>query len=102
MFKKATLALFGMVLAVSLIAPPKASAQIHVGIGIGSPVVVVQPAYVAYDEPYFVSHNWNYGYHDGYYYDHGTRYQRDNRGHRHYDNRYRDGRHARDHGHHGG
>ena len=103
MLKKAALAVFGLVLAVTVMSPPKAVAQIRVGIGIESPVVVVQPAYVVYDEPYYVSHNWDSGYHEGYYYDHGTRYQRDNRGHRHYDNRFRDGRHERDHhdrGHH--
>jgi hypothetical protein len=106
MLKKAALALFGLVLAFTLIAPPKAEARVHIGVSIGSPepygVVVVHPAaYVEYNDAYFVSHNWNSGYHDGYYYGHGQRYRRDDRGYRHYDNRYRDGRHDRDHGHHG-
>lgn len=104
MLKKAALALFGLVFAVTLMTPPKAEAQIHIGVRIGSPepygMVVVQPApYVAYDDAYFVSHNWNSGYHDGYYYGHGNRYRRDDRGYRHYDNRYRDARHDRDHRH---
>jgi hypothetical protein len=103
MYKKAALALFGLVFAVALIAPPKATAQIHIGVRIGSPepygMVVVQPApYVEYDNAYFVSHNWNSGYHEGYYYGHGNRYRRDDRGYRHYDNRYRDARRNRDHG----
>jgi hypothetical protein len=97
MLKKAALALFGLVLAMTFMAPPKAVAQVHVGVGIGTPVVVQPAPYVEYDEPYFVAHNWNSGYHDGYYYGHGTRYQRDEHGHRHYDNRFRDGRSARGH-----
>ena len=108
MLKKIALSVFGLVLAFTLMTPPKAAAQVHIGVRIGSPepygMVVVQPApYVVYDEPYFVSHNWNSGYHEGYYYGHGQRYRRDDRGYRHYDNRYRDGRHDRehhDHGHH--
>jgi hypothetical protein len=106
MFKKIALALFGLVIAITLISPPKATAQIRFGVRIGSPepygTVVVQPApYVVYDEPYYVSHNWNSGYHEGYYYGHGQRYRRDDRGYRHYDNRYRDGRFAREHHDHG-
>ena len=102
MLKKVTLALFGLVLAVTLATPPKASAQIHFGVRIGSPepygTVIVQPApYMEYDEAYYGSHNWNSGYHDGYYYSRGQRYRRDDRGYRHYDNRYRDGRRDRDH-----
>lgn len=104
MLKKIALAGFGLVLALTMVSPPKAAAQIHVGIGIGVPVVVAPAPVVVYDEPYYVAHNWNYGYHDGYYYGHGTRYQMDGHGHRQYDNRYRDGRSARahhDHGHDG-
>jgi hypothetical protein len=106
MLKKVSLALFGLVLAFTMMTPTKAEARVRIGVSIGSPepygVVVVQPApYVAYDEPYFVAHPWNSGYHEGYYYGHGQRYRRDDRGYRHYDNRYRDGRHERDHGRHG-
>lgn len=108
MIKKAALAIFGMVLAVTLTTPAKAGPRIHIGVQIGSPepygVVVVQPApYVVYDDVYFVSHDWESGYHEGYYYGNGCRYRRDDRGYRHYDNRYRDGRHEwkhRDHGDH--
>jgi hypothetical protein len=102
MLKKAALALFGLVLAMTFMSPPKAmaQAQVHVGVAVGTPEVVVgQPGYVEYDEPYFVAHNWNSGYHDGYYYGHGTRYRMDEHRHRQYDNRFRDGRSAR--GHHG-
>src|ERR1700687_4906809 len=103
MLQKAALALFGLVLAGTLMAPRKSAAQIHIGVRIGSPeqygVVVVQPApYVVYDEPYFVEHNWDSGYHDGYYYGRGTRYRRDDRGYRHYDDRFRQARHDRDRG----
>jgi opacity protein-like surface antigen len=99
MLKKAAFALFGLVLAVTLMSPPKAAAQVHVGVRIGSPVVVQPAPYVVYDEPYYVAHNWNSGYHDGYYYYRGQRYHRDGRGYRHYDTRYRDGRYAREHHH---
>jgi hypothetical protein len=97
MLKKAALALFGLVLAITFMAPPKAMAQVHVGIAIGAPVVVAPAPYVEYDEPYFVAHNWNSGFHDGYYYGGGTRYRMDEHGHRQYDNRFRDGRSARVH-----
>jgi hypothetical protein len=97
MLKKAVLAVFGLVLGLTLVSPPQAAAQVHVGVAIGTPEVVVQPGYVEYDEPYYVAHAWNSGYHDGYYYSHGTRYQRDEHGHRQYDNRFRDGRMAREH-----
>jgi hypothetical protein len=100
MLKKAALALFGLVLAITFMAPPKAMAQVHVGIAIGAPVVVAPAPYVEYDEPYFVAHNWSYGFHDGYYYGGGTRYRMDH-GHRQYDNRFRDGRSARAHHDHG-
>lgn len=108
MLKKAALALFGLVLAMTFVTPPKATAQVHVGIAIGAPVVVAPAPYVEYDEPYFVTHDWNSGFHDGYYYGGGTRYRMDEHGHRQYDNRFRDGRSARvqrahdrghDHGH---
>jgi hypothetical protein len=108
MLKKAALVLFGLTLAVTLMTPPKAQAQVHIGVRIGSPepygTVIVQPApYVVYDEPYYSTHYWNSGYHDGYYYGHGQRYRRDDRGYRHYDNRYRDGRRDWEHNrrHHG-
>jgi hypothetical protein len=104
MLKKAALAVFGLVLAVTVMAPPKAAAQVHIGVQIGAPVVVQPAPVVVYDEPYFVAHHWNSGYHDGYYYDHGTRYRMDH-GHRRYDDRYRDGRREwehHDHGHHDG
>jgi hypothetical protein len=111
MLKKAALAVFGLVLAGTMVSPPRAAAQVHIGVAIGSPEaygtvmvhpapVVVQPApYVVYDEPYVVAHYWDSGYHEGYYYDRGTRY-RDDHGHRHYDNGYRDGRYRYEHDHH--
>ena len=103
MLKKAALALFGLVLASTLMAPQKAVAQVHVGVVIGAPEVVVQPApVVVYDEPYYVAHNWDSGLHDGYYYGGGTRYQMDAHGNKQYDNKFRDGRAARAHNDHGG
>jgi hypothetical protein len=88
MLKKMVLAVFGLIIAVGLMSPPKAGAQV-VGIQIGVPVVA------------FTS-----GYHEGYYYDGGYRYQRDARGYRHYDHSYghnnwdrahRDGNHHDEH-----
>jgi len=104
--KKAALTLFGMVLAAPLMVPMQANAQVHVGVTIGEPVVVrpapvvvrpapvvVQPApVVVYDDAYIVSHNWTFGFHAGWYYDNGTRYWVDARGHRHYDHRYANAR----------
>src|ERR1700687_3268791 len=103
MLKKAALALFGLVLAMTFMAPPKALAQVHVGVAIGEPeVVVVQPApIVVYDEPYFVAHDWDSGLHEGYYYGGGTRYRMDDRGNKQYDDKFRDGRAARSHNDHG-
>lgn len=103
MQRAAALALFGLALAVTSITPPKAVAQIPSAARIATPepngAVVIQPAsYVAYDEAYFLSHNWNSGYHEGYYYGHGQRYRKDLRGFRHYDDRYRSERRDRDHG----
>jgi|SRR5476649_802377 hypothetical protein len=44
MMKKMAFALFGLVVAFALIAPPKAGAEVRVGIGVGLPgYVVVQP-----------------------------------------------------------
>jgi hypothetical protein len=74
MFKRVVFALVGLGFAFVLASPPKAEAQLHVGVQIGAPVVVV-PAYES-------------GYHEGYYYDHGYRYQRDYRGYRRYDHAY--------------
>ena len=101
MLKKAALAAFGLVLTVTLMAPPKAAAQVHIGVNIGTPAaVVVAPApYVMYEQPYIVANYWDTGYHGGYYYDHGTRY-RMNHGHRLYDNRYRESRVRYDREHH--
>ncbi len=101
MLKKAALAVFGLVLTVTLMAPPKAAAQVHIGVSIGSPApVVVQPApYVVYEQPYIVAHYWDSGYHEGYYYEHGARYRLEH-GHRHYDDRYREGRAKYDREHH--
>ena len=123
MHKKAALAGFAFALAMNFSAP-QAQAQVHVGVGIhvGTPVAVVQPApvvvapapvvvappaVVVYDEPFFVAHYWDNGFHDGWYYDHGTRYWIDGSHHRHYDYRYRDGRvawerHRHDNGRHNG
>jgi hypothetical protein len=98
MLQKAALAVFGLVLAFTLMTPSNAVAQVQVGVGIGTPGVVVEPApVVVYDEPYYVAHDWDSGYHDGYYYGHGTRYQKDEHGHKQYDNKFRDGRAARGH-----
>ena len=105
MHKKAALAGFIFVLAMNF----SAQAQVHVGVGVqvGVPVVVAPapvvvapapvvvappPAVVVYDEPFFVAHCWNVGFHDGWYYDNGTRYWIDGRHRRHYDIRYRDER----------
>ncbi len=71
MIKKIAFAVFGLVLTFALASPPKAEAQISVGVQLGGPAVV------------FTS-----GYHDGYYYEDGYRYQRDARGYRHYDHNY--------------
>ena len=81
MWKKMVLAGFALVIAVGLATPPKAEAQV-IGVQIGVPVVTFQS-----------------GYHDGYYYDNGYRYQRDARGFRHYDHSYggHDWRNDRDH-----
>ena len=119
MLKKAALAGFAFVLATNF----SAQAQVHVGVGVHvgvpvvvapapvvvapAPVVVAPPAVVVYDEPFFVAHCWDYGFHDGWYYDDGTRYWIDGRHHRHYDIRYRDERivwerHRHDNGRHNG
>jgi len=71
MFKKIAFAVFGLVMAFALASPPKAEAQVSVGVHLGGPAVV------------FTS-----GYHEGYYYEDGYRYQRDSRGYRHYDRSY--------------
>jgi len=68
MFKKIAIAAFGLVIAIGLASPPKAEAQVAVGVQLGGPVIAFQS-----------------GYHDGYYYENGYRYQRDSRGYRHYD-----------------
>jgi hypothetical protein len=112
MYKKAVLAGFAFALAMNF----SAQAQVRVGVGVqvGAPVVVapapvvvapapvvVRPApvvveappmVVVYDDAFFVAHYWDYGFHDGWYYDQGTRYWVDRRHRRHYDYRYRDGR----------
>ena len=98
MYKKAAFALFGLILAGTFMAPPKAVAQVHVGVAIGEPEVVVAPApVVVYDEPYYAAHDWDSGLHEGYYYGGGTRYQMDERGNKQYDDKFRDGRAARGH-----
>jgi ABC-type nitrate/sulfonate/bicarbonate transport system substrate-binding protein len=58
MLKKLVLAAFGLVIAVGLAMPPKAEAQVAVGVQVGVPVIA------------FTS-----GYHEGYYYEDGYRYQ---------------------------
>jgi hypothetical protein len=63
MLKKMVFAVFGLVLAIGLASAPKAEAQVAVGVQVGAPAVV------------FTS-----GYHEGYYYENGYRYQRDSRG----------------------
>jgi hypothetical protein len=122
--KKAAVAVLGLIFAMSLIGSQRAAAQVHVGVGVsvGTPVVVqpapviIRPApvvveappptVVVYDEAFFVGHCWDYGFHDGWYYDHGTRYWIDRHHSRHYDNRYREARfgwerHRHDNGWHG-
>jgi hypothetical protein len=71
MLKKMVFAVFGLLIVVGLASPPKADAQVAFGVQIGAPAVVFQS-----------------GYHEGYYYDNGYRYQRDARGNRHYDHSY--------------
>ncbi len=71
MWKKLLFAVCGLAIAAGLSSPPEAKAQVQVGVHIGAPVVM------------FTS-----GYHDGYYYEDGYRYQRDQRGYRHYDHAY--------------
>jgi hypothetical protein len=71
MLKKLVFAVFGLLIFVGLASPPKADAQVGIGVQIGTPAVVYQS-----------------GYHEGYYYDNGYRYQRDSRGNRHYDRAY--------------
>ncbi len=97
MLKKAVFAGFGLVLAMTFMAPPKVAAQVHVGVSVGEPVVVQPAAVVVYDEPYYAAHNWDSGLHDGYYYGGGTRYQMDAHGNKQYDNKFRDGKAARGH-----
>lgn len=75
MFKKIAFALFGLVLAFTLASPPKAAAQVHIGIQLGQPEVHRTVVYTS-------------GYHEGYYYENGYRYQRDYRGYRRYDHAY--------------
>ena len=71
MLKKLVFAVFGLLIFVGLASPPKADAQVAFGVQIGAPAVVFQS-----------------GYHEGYYYENGYRYQRDSRGYRHYDHAY--------------
>jgi hypothetical protein len=90
-----------------MMAPPKAVAQVQVGVAVGTPevgVVVAPVPVVEYDAPYYAAHNWDSGLHDGYYYGGGTRYQMDSHGNKQYDNKFRDGRkagaqHGDQHGH---
>jgi hypothetical protein len=73
MMKKMVLALFGLVAAFALIAPPKASAQVRIGIGVALPgyaVVQTSPYYAAqayYAPDYaYAAPAYGYGYrHDG-------------------------------------
>ena len=69
MLKKMVFALSGLVIAAGLMLPPNVEAQVAVGVQVGGVPAVA-----------FTS-----GYHDGYYYDNGYRYQRDSRRYRHYD-----------------
>ncbi|MDR3764049.1 MAG: hypothetical protein P4M01_08150 [Acidobacteriota bacterium] len=83
MKKTIAVAVFGLLIATGVALPSAAQAQISVGVQMGGPAVV------------FTS-----GYHDGYYYEDGYRYQRDSRGYRHYDRAYgehRDWKHDRAH-----
>jgi hypothetical protein len=86
MFKKVVFALCGLGFAIALALPPAAEAQVAVGVQIGHPVV--------HDTVMYQS-----GYHEGYYYDNGYRYQRDDRGYRHYDHAFgsHDWKHDRAH-----
>jgi hypothetical protein len=115
MLKKAALAAFGLMLAMTFTAPQKATAQVHVGVGINigapvvvapAPVVVAPPPLAVYDDAFFVANPWTVGFHGGWYYEGGTRYWMDGHHHRHYDDRYREARydwvrHHHDNGWHG-
>jgi len=101
-FSKIALAAFGILLAMQFAAPQKAAAQVSVGVTIGRPAPVVvapapvvvapPPAVVVYDDAYIAGHYWTIGFHEGWYYDGGTRYWIDAHRVRHYDSRYRDAR----------
>ncbi len=90
MMKKVILALFGLVFTVALIAPPKASAQVRIGIGVGLPgYVVVQPSHY-YAAPAYYGPSYAYAapvYGGGWYgrgYSHdGWRDNRRDEGYRH-------------------
>lgn len=69
MLKKMTFAVVGLSIAIGLALPPETEARVDIQIGV--PIVEFQS-----------------GYHDGYYYEDGYRYQRDSRGYRHYDHAY--------------
>jgi hypothetical protein len=102
MMKRMVLALFGLAVAFTLIAPPKANAQVRIGIGVGLPRYVVvehhpyysAPAYYgdyAYAAPVYGG-GW-YGRGDGYRHE-GWSNDRRYDGYRHevrYENRRHDG-----------
>ena len=78
MLKKAALAVFGLVLALNLSAP-KAQAEVHVGVAIGTPAVygsvaVLPASHDTYYESYGYYDNAPYGYAQSYTYNPYTTY----------------------------
>ena len=71
MLKRLVFAFCSLAVVVGLALPPTAVAQVRIGVQLGAPAVAYQS-----------------GYHEGYYYQDGYRYQRDSRGYRHYDHAY--------------
>jgi hypothetical protein len=73
MLKKSFLAVFGLLLALAFVNPPKAHAGVAIGVTIGGPVVYAHPAYsygyayvaprpvYVYPRPYVYSRPYYYG-----------------------------------------
>jgi|GEM_PF-1411573 len=93
MMKKMVLALFGLAVAFTLIAPPKASAQVNIGIGVGLPGYVVVEHRPYYSAPaYYGGYAYAAPAYGGYGYREGWRDDRRYEGYRH-EGRYDDRRH---------
>jgi len=114
MMKKMVLALFGLAVACTLVAPPKANAQVRIGIGVGLPGYVVVEHRPYYSAPaYYGDYAYAAPVYGGGWYGHGDGYRREGwrddrryEGYRHegrYDERrhdgYRDDHHRDDHRH---